>query len=267
MKRRNVKMKMKKGILVSIIVCFFLTAATAFAGDIKQVRIGTEGAYPPFNLVDKNGELQGFDVDIAKALCEAAGVECKFVVQDWDGMIPGLLAKKYDAIIASMAITKEREKKVAFTNKYYMTPAKFVAKKGAGIDITPEGLKGKVVGVQRATTHENFVRDKFGTVTIKSYATQDEANMDLVSGRVDLVIADSVVLLEGFINTEQGKDCEFTGPGFTDEQWYGKGIGIAIRKGDKGLVALFNEAIKKIRANDVYKTINDKYFDFDVYGD
>jgi len=258
---------MKKGILVSIIVCFFMAAATAFGGDIKQVRIGTEGAYPPFNLIDKNGDLQGFDVDIAKALCEAAGVECKFVVQDWDGMIPGLLAKKYDAIIASMAITKEREKKVAFTNKYYMTPAKFVAKKGAGIDITPEGLKGKVVGVQRATTHENFVRDKFGkSVTIKSYATQDEANMDLVSGRVDLVIADSVVLLEGFVNTDQGKECEFTGPGFTDEQWYGKGIGIAIRKGDKELVALFNDAITKIRASGVYKTINDKYFDFDVYG-
>lgn len=259
---------MKKSLLAAIIVGFSLITGTAFSGDIKSVRIGTEGAYPPFNLIDKNGDLQGFDVDIAKALCKAAGVECTFVVQDWDGMIPGLMAKKYDAIIASMAITEERMKKVAFTKKYYMTPAKFIAKKGAGFEISPAGLKGKTVGVQRATTHENFIRDNFGSsVTVKTYATQDEANMDLVSGRVDLVIADSVVLLEGFLNTDAGKDYEFTGPGFTDAKWYGDGIGIAIRKEDKDLVALFNDAIQKIRADGVYKTINDKYFDFDVYGD
>ena len=259
---------MKKNLLATFVIGFLLVAGgTAFGSDIKSVRIGTEGAYPPFNLIDKNGELQGFDVDIAKALCKAAGVECTFVVQDWDGMIPGLMAKKYDAIIASMAITEERMKKVAFTKKYYMTPAKFVAKKGAGFDISAEGLKGKSVGVQRATTHENFIRDNFGSsVTIKTYATQDEANMDLVSGRVDLVIADSVVLQEGFLDTDAGKGYEFTGPGFTDAKWYGEGIGIAIRKGDKELVALFNDAIQKIRASGVYKTINDKYFDFDVYG-
>lgn len=259
---------MKKAFWFFIVCAVLLTAATAIGGDIKSVRIGTEGAYPPFNFIDKDGQLQGFDVEIAKALCEAAEVECQFVVQDWDGMIPGLLAKKYDAIIASMAITEERMRRVAFTDKYYMTPARFVAKKGAGFDISPQGLKGKTIGVQRATTHDNFVRDNFGdTVTIRSYPTQEEANMDLVSGRVDLVIADSVVLLEGFINTEAGQNYEFTGPGFTDEEWYGEGIGIAIRKEDKELVALFNNAIQKIRGSGVYKTINDKYFDFDVYGD
>ncbi|MCA1742405.1 MAG: ABC transporter substrate-binding protein [Desulfonatronovibrio sp.] len=259
---------MKKVFLFFIVCAILMTAATAIGGDIKSVRIGTEGAYPPFNFIDKDGELQGFDVEIARALCEAAEVECEFVVQDWDGMIPGLQAKKYDAIIASMAITEERQEKVAFTDKYYMTPARFVAKKGAGFEVSPEGLKGKTIGVQRATTHENFVRDNFGdTVSIKSYPTQEEANMDLISGRVDLVIADSVVLLEGFVNTEAGQDYEFIGPGFTDEEWYGEGIGIAIRKEDKELVALFNNAIQKIRDNGVYKTINDKYFDFDVYGD
>ncbi|MFN2343165.1 MAG: ABC transporter substrate-binding protein [Desulfonatronovibrio sp.] len=259
---------MKKVFLFFIVCAILMTASTAIGGDIKSVRIGTEGAYPPFNFIDKDGELQGFDVEIARALCEAAEVECEFVVQDWDGMIPGLQAKKYDAIIASMAITEERQEKVAFTDKYYMTPARFVAKKGAGFEVSPEGLKGKTIGVQRATTHENFVRDNFGdTVSIKSYPTQEEANMDLISGRVDLVIADSVVLLEGFVNTEAGQDYEFIGPGFTDEEWYGEGIGIAIRKEDKELVALFNNAIQKIRDNGVYKTINDKYFDFDVYGD
>jgi ABC-type amino acid transport substrate-binding protein len=157
---------------------------------------------------------------------------------------------------------------VDFTNKYYQTPAKFVAKKGSGYEITAEGLKGKNVGVQRATVHENFVRDKFGdSVNIKAYATQDEANMDLTSGRIDLVIADSVVLLGGFLETDAGEDYEFVGPGFTQEKWFGKGIGIAVRKGDTALVELLNNAIDEIRANGVYKEINDKYFDFDVYGD
>ena len=259
---------MKRCLLACIIIGVLMATGSGFARDIKSVLIGNEGAYPPFNLIDKNGDLQGFDIDIAKALCKAANVECKFVVQDWDGLIPGLLAKKYDAIIASMSITEERMKKVDFTEKYYMTPANFVAKKGAGFEITPEGLKGKTIGVQRATTHENFVRDNLGkNITIKTYATQDEANMDLVSGRVDLVIADTVVLMEGFLSKDDGKDYEFTGPSLTDAKWHGKGIGIAIRKGDKELVALFNKAIDKIRANGVYKAINEKYFDFDVYGD
>ncbi len=128
------------------------------------------------------------------------GTECTFVVQDWDGLILGLFAKKYDCIIASMSITEERKKKIDFTDKYYMTPAKFVAKKGAGIKVSKEGLKGKTIGVQRATVAENFLRDNFGdTVKIKSYGTQDEANMDLASGRIDLIIADSVVLLGGLL--------------------------------------------------------------------
>ncbi len=259
---------MKRSLIVSIVLVFSMVATAAFAGNITKVRMGTEGAYPPFNYIDKDGKLQGFDVDIAKALCAAAGVECEFVMQDWDGMIPGLLAKKFDTIIASMSITEERLQKVNFTKKYYLTPAKFIARKGSNFEITPEGLKGKTVGVQRGTIHENFVRDKFGkTMDIKSYATQDEANMDLASGRVDLVIADTVVLSDGFLNKKEGKDFEFVGPGFTDKKWFGEGIGIAIRKEDKELLDLMNKAIDTIRANGEYQRINAKYFDFDVYGD
>ncbi len=251
-----------------VLILTVFTAQSLFAGNIQKIRVGTEGAYPPFNYIDTDGKLQGFDIDITKALFEAAGVDYELITQDWAGMIPGLIAKKYDCIIASMSITPEREKKVDFTNKYYQTPAKFVAKKGSGFKITPEGLKDKTVGVQRATVHENFVRDKFGdSVNIKAYATQDEANMDLKSGRVDLVIADSVVLLGGFLETDAGVNFEFVGPGFTQEKWFGKGIGIAVRKGETALVELLNDAIDEIRANGVYKKINDKYFDFDVYGE
>lgn len=245
-----------------------LFAGTAGAGEWERVRIGTEGDYPPFNFVDRDGNLQGFDIDIAKALCDEMEVECEFIMQDWDGIIPGLLARKYDAIIASMSITEERRQRVDFTDKYYLTPARFVARKGAGIEISEEGLKGRNVGVQRATIHENFLRDNFGdTVSIRSYATQDEANLDLVSGRVDLVIADSVVLLGGFLETDAGKDFEFIGPEFTDEEWFGEGIGIAVRKEDGTLREMFNAAIQGIREKGVYQEINARYFDFDVYGD
>ncbi|MCG6894912.1 MAG: ABC transporter substrate-binding protein [Desulfobacteraceae bacterium] len=246
----------------------FALVAPATAGNWDTIRVATEGAYPPFNFVDSNGELQGFDVDITKALCEEMGVKCKMMIQDWDGLIPGLMAKKFDAIVASMSITEERKQKVDFTDKYYVSPARFVARKGAGFDISKAGLKGKTVGVQRATIHENFVRDNFGdSVQIKSYATQDEANMDLTAGRVDLVIADATVLQGGFLDTDAGKDYAFIGPSFTDAKWFGEGIGIAVRKGDDDLKKMFNDAIQAIRANGVYQKINAKYFDFDLYGE
>jgi arginine/ornithine transport system substrate-binding protein len=261
---------MKKwAVTVAIAMIFgsgWMGSASA-AGAKPILRIGTEGAYPPFNYVDKDGKVKGFDIDIAKALCKESGMECQFVLQDWDGLIPGLIAKKFDAIVASMSITDERKQKVDFTHKYYQTPARFIARKGSGIVISKEGLKGKTVGVQRATIHENFIRDMFGdTVNIKAYATQDEANMDLVAGRLDLIIADATVLLTGFLNTPAGKDFEFVGPGYTDKKWFGEGVGIAIRKGDDALRQKLNKAIDAIRANGVYQKINAKYFNFDVYG-
>ena len=206
-------------IMAAVLTVSLMTGA-AQAG--QKVKIGTEGAYPPFNSIDKDGKLVGFDIDIANALCDAAGFECEFVVQDWDGMIPGLMAKKYDAIIASMSITEERKKKVDFTGKYYNTPAKFFARKGSGLEISPEGLKGKTIAVQRATTHENFLNDNYaGSVTVKSYATQDEAYLDIVSGRADAGIADSVAVMDGFLGTAEGKDFEFVGPDFSDPKWFG----------------------------------------------
>ena len=252
--------------VMAALVAFGLTAGDAGA-ETRKVMIGTEGAYPPFNSIDPNGELVGFDVDIAKALCEVAQFECEFVVQDWDGMIPGLIAKKYDAIIASMSITEERKEKVDFTGKYYNTPAMFAATKGATFEFTADGLAGKVIGAQRATIHENFLRDNFPGADIRVYATQDEANADLSAGRLDLVLADSVALDEGFIKTDAGACCELVGPGFSDPKWFGDGAGIAIRKGEQDLVDAFNAAIKTIRENGTYKAINDKYFAFDVYGE
>ena len=271
-------------------VALALTAAVALGlatgpASAETVRIGTEGAYPPFNFMDENGQLQGFDVDIAQALCEAAEFECEFIIQDWDGIIPGLLAEKYDAIVASMSITEERKQVVDFTNKYYQTPAKFVQRKGAGhviaegvsadetignvdeITFDTDGLDGVVVGVQSATIHEAFLQDNFGDlVEIRSYGSQEEANLDMAAGRVDLLLADSIVLDESFLQTDDGADYEFVGPGFTDARWFGTGVGVAVRQEDDALREAFNAAIEKIRADGTYQQIADQYFDFDVYG-
>ncbi len=244
-----------------------LGATQADAKEWKKVRIGVEGAYPPFSEVTADGKLVGFDIDIANALCEEMKVECELVTQDWDGIIPALLARKYDAIIASMSITEERKQKVDFTNKYYNTPAKFVRKKGSGIEITMEGLKGKTVGVQRATIHDNFVTEVYGDeVEVKRYASQDEAYLDMVAGRVDLLLADSVAMQGGFLDTDDGKGFEFVGPDFSDPKYFGDGAGIALRKDDDDLREKLNQAIETIRSNGKYKAIQDKYFDFDVYG-
>ncbi|MFP4194086.1 MAG: ABC transporter substrate-binding protein [Desulfosalsimonas sp.] len=259
---------MKRYLHISLLLvfCIFFSVPAPAAED--TVKIGTEGAYPPFNYTDKDGNLQGFDIEIAEALCEAADMECEFVTQSWEGMIPALLAKKYDAIIASMSITEERKKRVDFTKKYYQTPARFVKHEDDEIEISEEGLEGKTVGVQRATVSANFINDNFGDIMkVRSYATQEEANMDMTSGRLDLLFADAVVLQEGFLDAEAGEDYEFAGPGYTDEEWFGEGIGIAVRKGDDDLRRAFNEAIKQIRKDGTYEEINDKYFNFDVYGD
>ncbi len=259
---------MKKLLIVVAVMAIVLGAATVQAKDWKKIRVGVEGAYPPFSYVTPEGELAGFDIDIAKALVAAMGKDIVLVPQDWDGIIPALLARKYDAIIASMSITEERKKKVAFSNKYYNTPAKFVCKKGAMGEFSRDNIKGKKIGVQRATIHDRYLTDNYGKdVDIKRYATQDEAYLDLVAGRVDMLLADSVAISDGFLKKPEGQDYQFIGPDLNDPKWFGEGTGIAIRKEDQDLVEMFNKAIEQIRADGTYKQIQDKYFDFNVYGE
>lgn len=241
-----------------------LTGAS-MAQDITKIRIGTEGAYPPFNFVDANGELHGFDVDIANALCTEMKVECTFVAQDWDGIIPALLANKFDAIIASMTITEERQKRVDFTDKYYSTPPGLVAQKSTKLTATdPAALAGKTIGAQSATTHASFLEEQYTDSTIKLYASQNEANLDLLSGRLSAVMADSVVLVE-WLKTEDGACCSMVGLVENDPKYFGEGVGIAVRKGEDELREKLNGAIAAIIANGTYEKISNEYFDFPVY--
>ncbi len=243
-----------------------LLPAMAVAKDWKRVRIGVEGAYPPFSETKPDGSVVGFDIDIADALCEEIRAKCTMITQDWDGMIPALLARKYDAIIASMSITPERKKRVAFTNKYYSSPARFLRRSSDNIVIDKSRMSGLKVGVQQETAMDYFVTDNFGDVVeVRRYPTQEDANNDMATGRLDLLFSE-LGPGEDFMKS-QSTGYEFVGPSYTDRKWFGDGIGIAIRKYDQSLRRKLNAAIKTIRANGTYKRIQDKYFTYDIYGE
>jgi polar amino acid transport system substrate-binding protein/arginine/ornithine transport system substrate-binding protein len=244
-----------------------LTAAALLAAaQAHALNICVEGAYPPFSETAPDGSLVGFDIDISNALCAEMGEECTLLKTDWDGIIPALLEKKCDAIVASMSITPERQQVIDFTNKYYQTPALFAARADAGFDDSPEGMAGKVVGVQRGTIHQDFMEKVYPDTQLTLYASQDEAYLDLVAGRLDAIIADSIAIDDGFLKTPQGEGFAFFGGPHTDPEIHGEGAGIGVRKEDTELRDRLNAAIDAIRADGTYDTIADKYFDFDVYG-
>lgn len=249
--------------LVQIVVLVLPPAASA--ADAGSLRIGVEGAYPPFSSVGPNGQLTGFDIDIAKALCTQMKVKCTLVQQDFDGLIPALKAHKFDAVVASMSITPERLKVVDFSNKYYQTPARLIARVGNPID-SVKGFSGKRIGVQRSTIHDRYATAKFAGAEIVRYTKQDDVFLDLVAGRIDATLVDSVAGDAGFLKTPAGKGYAFTGPVYDDPAFFGKGAGIAVRQGDTVLKNKLNAAIEAIRGDGVYKTIEARYFDFDVYG-
>ncbi len=242
---------------------FAAFATSAVAADLN---ICVEGAYPPFSEITSSGEIVGFDIDIANALCAEIGKSCQMVQSDWDGIIPALLEGKCDAIIASMSITEERKQRVDFTTKYYNTPWRFAAKKGAGFADTPEGLAGKVVGLQRGTIGQDFMEAEMPNVELKLYGTQDEVYLDANAGRLDVIFADSIAISDGYLKTDSGKDWEFFGRDYNEVKYFGEGAGVAVRKGEEGLRDAFSAAIQKIRDNGTYKAINDKYFEFDIFG-
>ena len=246
-------------------VCVSVASVTADA-QTKKLRLGVEGAYPPFSELGPDGKLKGWEIEIADALCKQMKAECSLVQLSFDGMIPALQSRKIDAVIASMSITQERKRAVDFSDKYYKTPARFVVKNGVKLDISPAGLKGKRIGVQRATIFDRFLADQFKDVQVVRYAKQDEVYLDLASGRIDAALQDVVAAQEGFLKTPQGKSFGFTGPSYVDAKYFGEGAGVAFRKGDTALREDFNRAIAAIRANGAYQKIQDVYFNFDIYG-
>ncbi|CAN7678572.1 ABC transporter substrate-binding protein [Aquipseudomonas alcaligenes] len=249
-------------------IALSLVASSLFAAD-KPLRLGIEAAYPPFAYKTPAGQIEGFDYDIGNALCEEMKVKCQWIEQEFDGLIPSLKVKKVDAILSSMTITDERRKSVDFTHKYYYSPARLAMKKGSAVSEDFSQLVGKTVGTQRSTTTDRFATEVLEPKGVKvvRYSTQNEIYLDLLSGRLDAVLADAFPLNEGFLKTANGKDYEFVGPVLKDPQYFGEGAGIAVRKGDAELRDKLDAAITALRTNGTYQKIQAKYFDFDIYGD
>lgn len=252
--------------LLALAALLPLATPATHAAEPLKIRVGVEGAYPPFSSIAPDGKIVGFDIDIANALCAQMKAQCTLVQQDFDAMIPALQAKKIDVIIASMSATPERLKVVDFSDKYYNTPNRLIAKAGTTIDGTPASFKGKRIGVQRSTINDRFATAKFAGATIVRYTKQDEVFLDLAAGRIDATLVDAVAGDVGFLKQPAGKGYAFTGPVYDDPAYFGTGVGVALRKGEAPLREQLNAAIRAIRGNGVYKTLQAKYFDFDVYG-
>lgn len=254
---------MKKILTTLAIAAVGFSAGTAMA----EIRLGLDSApYPPFYEADTSGNFVGWEVEIGDALCAAMNEECEWVGIAWDGIIPALMANKIDAIVGSMSITEERLKNINFSEKYYNTPASVIALKSMDIDGTPESMAGKIIGVQVSTTHQNYVQNYFEETadSVKTYQDFNEHNQDLLAGRVDVVVADSLAMSD-FLNSPEGEDFEIKA-NLSDDAIFGPGVGVGIRKEDTELMANFNAAIEQIRGDGTYDAISAKYFDFDIYG-
>lgn len=246
--------------LLSLLVA--LAAAPALAE--PKLRIGVEGAYPPFSEMGADGQLKGFEIDLAHDWCARLKRECELVKTDFDGLIPALQAKKIDAIIASLSITETRRKAIAFSKSYYSTPQTFIARSGASDDISPAALKGKKIGVQSATINEAYVNALYGQSRIVRYASQDQVYLDLKSGRVDYSLVDKVAA-ETFMKSATGQGIQSVGPPLRDRKYFGEGVGVGLRKVDeKTLGAQFSAIIEAGQADGSFKRLAAKYFPYDI---
>ena len=276
---------MMKKFYLTLISVLLVTFSASYAGDWSKIKIGTEGAYPPWNGTNAAGELEGAEIDLVADLCARMNAECELVAQDWDGIIPALQNGKYDAIIAGMSITEERMKVINFSQGYANEPASFSVLKSSPLATLQSGgkvnmdalddtssalldslkstLAGKVVGVQGSTTHENFVKQVLGdSVTMKSYDTQLNLELDLSSGRIDALLADKGSM-EEYMSTDSGKDVIFIGPNLGGGP-FGAGVGAGLRKADTDLLAMINKAIDEARADGTLAEHFIKWFGKDI---
>ncbi|KAA8996990.1 histidine ABC transporter substrate-binding protein HisJ [Affinibrenneria salicis] len=250
------------------LVLALMAAGSAVAAAPKNIRLGTDPTYAPFESKNASGELVGFDIDLAKEMCKRMQANCTFVESDFDALIPSLKAKKIDAIISSLSITEKRLQEIAFTEKLYAANARLIAKKGSTIQPTVESLRGKRVGVLQGTTQEAYSNALWQPkgVDIVAYQNQELVYADLTSGRLDAAFQDEVAASEGFLKQPVGKDYAFAGPAVKDDKFFGVGTGMGLRKDDTELKAALDKAFDEMRKDGTYDELAKKYFDFDVYG-
>ncbi|MEJ2763744.1 arginine ABC transporter substrate-binding protein [Photobacterium sp. MCCC 1A19761] len=241
---------MKKILLASLI-----GLASAHAAAQEEIKFAMEATYAPFEYIDENNQIQGFDVDLANALCKEIQAKCSFHNQPFDSLIPALKFHRYDAAISGIDITEQRLQQVSFTDAYYENAAAFVAL--SGHVASQDALKGKRVGVQNGSTHQSYLSEQMAAVTAVPYASYQDAFIDMKNGRIDAIFGDTAVVAEWF---DKNDKLTYVGNPVTNAQYFGNGFGIAVNKKNQALVDQLNTALKTVKASGEYQVIYDKYF-------
>lgn len=241
---------MKKIIIATVLAGISVSASAA-----ETIRFAAEASYPPFEFMDANNQMRGFDIDLANAICKQMKATCTFTNQSFDSLIPSLKFKRIDAVISGMDITPERQKQVAFTAPYYDNSALFIAEKGKVADIA--ALKGKRVGMQNGSTHQKYLQEKHPEITPVPYDSYQNAILDLKNGRLDAVFGDTAVVNEWL---KQNATLSAVGDKVTDPNYFGTGLGIAVRQNNAELLNQFNTALNQLKQDGTYKTIYSKWF-------
>lgn len=240
-------------------------SASALAAD--ELRFGVDPTFPPFESKAADGSLQGFDIDMGNAICQQMKVKCVWVQTGYDGIIPALQARKFDAILSAMAMTDKRRQQVAFTDMLYNTPSALLTRKDSKLQPELASLKGKTIGVAQGTTQEGFAQTMWGSkgVQVVSYPNQSEIYPDLASGRLDGTFTNAAAAESGFLKTPQGAEYHIAGKPLYDPKYFGEGVGIGLRKDDGARIAKINEAIAELHKNGTYDRLAKQYFSFDIY--
>jgi lysine-arginine-ornithine-binding protein len=249
-------------------VALALAALGVNAKDMTELRFGVDPTYAPFESKAPSGQLVGFEIDLGNEICKRLQMHCVWVENGFDGIIPALKARKFDAILSAMSITPKREEQVAFSQPLFNTPSRLIAKVGSDLKPTVESLKGKSVGVAQGSTQEAYAKAYWAStgINVVSYANQELVYPDLRAGRIDATFTDALAGNQGFLKTPQGKGYAFSGDAVNDAKMLGKGAGIGFRKEDAALREKIDHAIGSMQKDGTYKKIEQKYFDFDISG-
>jgi lysine/arginine/ornithine transport system substrate-binding protein len=260
------KLNLSRITTFAVLTIAAMQSFNAMAAGVKEIRFGLEPSYAPFESKSATGELVGFDIDVGNAVCAKLKAKCVWVENSFDGLIPALKARKFDAINSDMTITAQRKQAIDFTDPIYTIPNQLIAKKGSGLQPNTVSLKGKRVGVQQGTIQETYAKAHWASagVEVVPYQTQDQIYVDLESGRLDTSFLDAEAASKGFLTRPQGAGFAFAGPAVVDEQLLGSGVGYGLRKDDSALKAELNQALKELKADGTIEKIATKYFGVNV---
>ncbi|NOQ19859.1 MAG: transporter substrate-binding domain-containing protein [Desulfobacterales bacterium] len=265
---------MKKRLLLLLLVGALILMFGGYASAAEKIRVGCECTYFPFNYRTADGVLTGYDVDVAKGVLDIIGADFEFVCQKWSGMLPALLANKFDLIVASMSITDKRKKKIDFSIPYRISVGRFVGKDGANLNlfnaddsVNAANFKGVKVGLERATTYANWIEANVPNAKVLLYDTNEALYLDLRNGRTDVIMTNPMKAFLKFLSKDAGKGFGFVSPPLDNPKIFGTGVGIGIAKGREDLLNRINSALKTLIKNGSMEKYSLKYFPFAIHNE